>query len=153
MAAYSGEPILFHENDYYSFSFFSSFRVTFRGIDFDTREHAFQATKFLGRNARIAKLIMSAPSAYEAKKIARDFKEHRHPNWDEIKVGIFEEIQLCAVDQHEYIRATLLSTGKRRIIEDSPDPFWGWGKNRRGLNHAGKCTERVRAWLETRGSH
>lgn len=153
MPGYSGQPILFHENEFYSFSFFSAFRVTYRSIDFDTREQAFQAAKFLGHHYQIVELIMKARSAPECKKIAREFKAERDPDWDKKKVEVFEEIQLHAVDQHEYIRVTLLGTGKRRIIENSPDPFWGWGTDRRGLNQAGLATERVRARLETRGTH
>lgn len=149
----TGEPVLFFENDHYRLSLFSAFMVNYKGHECMTGEHAFQADKFFITNPRVAHMILAARSAHDAKRIAKEFKAERDPTWDNRKVDVYEEVQLLRADEHEIVRATLLATGERRLIENSPDPFWGWGKDRRGYNHAGKCLERVRTKLVTPRHH
>ena len=52
-----------------------------------------------------------------------------------------EEICRAKLEQHVFIQKRLRQTGGREIIEDSPaDSFWGWGRDRKGLNKLGKIT-------------
>lgn len=144
-----GEPILFYEPDCYMFSLFSAFAIFHGKNDFRTGEHYFQYDKFAAHRPDIAARILNARSPHDAKQIARAFREHRDPRWGDRRLAVYRQAQLLRADQHELIRAKLLSTGERRLIENSPDPFWGWGPgpHHRGLNHGGTELEAVRALL------
>ncbi len=137
------EKILFYEGQWYFLSNFSSFMVRWRGVDWITSEHAYQAAKF--DDPIIIEEIKNARSAYDAKVIARAYDHKKIPNWYEVRLGIMEEIVRVKLEQHSYIHRKLLETGDREIIEDSPtDSFWGRGPDWKGENHLGKI------WLNLR---
>ena len=143
--------VFFYEQDFYVLSNFSAFRVQWRGIDFDTSEHAYHWEKFRDQPPTwnsvglIAEQVRLAPSAHAAFKLAEICKPHRRPDWDDVKVEIMRGILKAKVDQHEYVRRKLLETGTRELVEDSwRDDFWGWGPNKDGKNMLG------RIWMEIR---
>lgn len=139
--------VLFYERDFYPLSNFSAFRLTWKGLDFDTSEHAYHWEKFTHR-PEIQAAIGAAESAHQAFKTAEHWKHYRRPDWDAVKVDIMREILRAKVAQHEYVRRKLLATGERELIEDSwRDSFWGWGPNRDGLNQLGKLWMEIRAEL------
>ena len=56
-----------------------------------------------------------------------------------------QEIVKCKLDQHDFIRETLISSGTKLIVEmNDNDPFWGWGSDHNGENHLGKI------WMDLR---
>ena len=141
------QQVFFYEQDFYVLSNFSAFRVQWKGIDFDTSEHAYHWEKF--RNAWNAAIVQAqvrrAPSAHAAFKLAELCKPLRRPDWNEVKVEIMRGILKAKVDQHEYVKRKLLETGTRELVEDSwRDDFWGWGPNKDGRNMLG------RIWMEIR---
>lgn len=148
--------VFFYEQEFYCLSNFSSFRLKWRGIDFDTSEHAYQWTKFNypGANnevGRIADSIFKARSAHDAFKIAERNKPLVYPAWDQIKIETMRQILIAKVEQHEYVRRKLLETGDRELIEDSwRDPFWGWGEGKKGQNVLGHLWMSVRDTLRPR---
>lgn len=153
-----GEPIptvdenvvCFYEREFYCFSNFSSFSVVFFGQRCMTSEHAYQAIKF-SRHPSIADLVVAAPSAHDAKKIAHQHKTQMHPDWNELKVPAMTQICRAKLAQHPYIQKKLLETGDRLIVEDSPtDSFWGWGPDRNGQNELGKIWMKLRSELRER---
>ena len=78
-------------------------------------------------------------------------EEHDWSDWDEVSVGIMEDICRHKLAQHAYVRAKLLQTGNRPLVEDSPyDAKWGWGPNRDGRNELGQVWMRLRAELLSR---
>jgi ribA/ribD-fused uncharacterized protein len=138
------QQVFFYEQEFYVLSNFSSFRLQWKGFDFDTSEAAYHWEKFLSK--RIQNEILMARSAHDAFKLAERYREHRRPNWDQIKVGIMHDIIRAKAEQHEYVRRKLLETGDRELIEDSwRDPFWGWGPDGKGLNMLGKLWMEIRA--------
>lgn len=140
--------VYFYEQDFYVLSNFSAFQLLWHGHVFPTSEHAYQWSKFVGEHGDsvVAFRIIRAPSAHEAFKIAERNKESRHPNWDDVKVGIMRDILRAKADQHEYVRRKVLATGDRTLIENSwRDDVWGWGPNRDGQNMLG------RLWMDVRG--
>jgi ribA/ribD-fused uncharacterized protein len=144
--------VLFYEQDFYVLSNFSSFTLEWKNRRFDTSEAAYHWEKFVGDPALMS-AIQYAPSAHEAFKIAERNKEHRRPDWDDVKVGIMRDILRAKADQHEYVRRKLLATGDRELIENSwRDDYWGWGPNRDGQNMLGKLWMQVRADLRA-GEH
>ena len=145
------QQVFFYEQDFYVLSNFSSFRVKWQGIDFDTSEHAYHWEKFRDHPdawsaaGSIAEQVRRAPSAHAAFKLAERCKPRRRPDWDDVKVEIMRGILKAKVDQHEYVRRKLLETGTRELVEDSwRDDFWGWGPNKDGKNMLG------RLWMEIR---
>jgi ribA/ribD-fused uncharacterized protein len=146
--------VFFYEQDFYVLSNFSSFRVRWLGIDFDTSEHAYHFCKFwqtMGGSTeqrRVRGLIMHARSAHDAFKLAEQYKHLRRPDWDAVKVDQMRDILRAKAKDHEYVRRKLLATGERELIEDSwRDDFWGWGPNRDGKNMLGMLWMEIRAEL------
>lgn len=148
--------ILFYGPEHYVLSNFSAFRLKWRGIDFDTSEHAYHFEKFgndsLGDSSEsyhyVQRLILSARSAHEAFKLAEAHRVERRTDWDQIKVDVMRRILRAKAAQHEYVRRKLLETGDRALIEDSwRDDYWGWGPNRDGQNMLGKLWMEIRAEL------
>ena len=143
------EMVCFYEQDFYVLSNFSSFKVQWKDIDFDTSEHAYHCEKFFTTVVGIAHDIQQARSAHEAFKIAERNKQYRRDDWDDVKVDIMRGILFAKAEQHEYVRRKLLATGKRLLVENSwRDDYWGWGLNRDGKNMLGKLWMEVRAALQ-----
>lgn len=143
----TSDAVYFYEQDHYYLSNFSSFRVLWKGMDFDTAEHAYHWEKF-PHDQFIQKDIRSARSAHDAFKIAEIYRKVRRSDWDEVKVDIMRCILCAKVSQHEYVRRKLLATGDRVLVENSwRDDYWGWGPNRDGRNMLGILWQQVRREL------
>ena len=139
-------PVLFYERRFYAFSNFSSFAVDWRGRVWMTSEHAFQAAKFL--DPELQDRVAEARSAHDAKKVARALEVERRLDWETVRLGVMEEILRAKLAQHPYVEKKLRETGTREIVEDSlTDAFWGWGPDRKGLNHLGKLWMKLRSEL------
>lgn len=140
------DKIFFYEGQWYFFSNFSSFMVHWRGVDWQTNEHAYQAAKFT--DLAIIEEIRSARSAHDALKIAHAHSNSEISNWDDIKLEIMEGIVRAKLAQHPYVQRKLLETGDAEIVENSPiDSFWGRGPDWQGENHLGKIWMKLRAEL------
>ena len=140
-----GKIIGFYEREYYCFSNFSSFSVKWKGKLWKTSEHAYQAAHFFKTAPLLADKIYRAMSAHEAFYLAKTNADKAPKNWEEIKIGIMEDIVRHKLKQNPYVMKKLIQTGKRKIFEDSPkDPFWGWGINRNGRNELGKIWMKMR---------
>ncbi|MEK9135367.1 MAG: NADAR family protein [Patescibacteria group bacterium] len=141
----SGKIIGFYEREFYCFSNFSSFAVKWRGRFWSTSEHAYQASRFMGKNPKLVEKIFKAKSADDAYRIAR---KNLVNNFDEYRgndLKNMEDIVRHKLQQNPYVMHKLLQTGKRKIIEDSPkDDFWGWGIKRNGRNELGKIWMKLR---------
>lgn len=147
--ATSGNPIGFYEREFYVFSNFSSFQVEWRGRVWPTSEHAYQAAHFFDTAPEFVEKIFNCRSAHDAFVFAKANGDKAPDNWEEIKVGIMEEICKQKLIQHKYVQRKLLQTGDLPLVEDSPkDACWGWGPNRDGRNELGKVWMRLRDWLK-----
>lgn len=136
--------VFFYEQDCYVLSNFSSFRLYWRGLDFDTSEAAYHWEKFVDHPA-LQKAILAARSAHAAFKTAEANKHLRRDDWDSVKTDIMRDILRAKVAQHAYVKRKLLETGDKELIENSfRDSTWGWGPNRDGQNLLGKL------WMEVR---
>ena len=147
------DSVFFYEQDFYVLSNFSSFKLYWRGLDFDTSEAAYHWEKFPGQPV-IQLAIKGARSAHEAFKIAEKHRESRRSDWDSVKVFIMLDILRSKAGQHEYVRRKLLETGNRRLVENSwRDDFWGWGSNRDGENMLGCLWMQVRSEIGEKAQH
>lgn len=144
------ERVCFYEQDFYVLSNFSSFTLRWKDHRFDTSEAAYHWEKFVDCDPEVQDMILEAPSAHAAFKIAESQRALRRHDWDAVKVDIMLDILRAKADQHEYVRRKLLATGDRELVENSwRDDFWGWGPDQRGQNMLGKLWMRVRAELRT----
>jgi ribA/ribD-fused uncharacterized protein len=146
----------FYEQDFYCLSNFSSFRLMWGGIDFDTLEHAYHFQKFrelfddsTNEQRRIRGAIMHARSAHDAFKLAEVNRQHQRSDWNAVKVDVMQQLIRAKVKQHAYVHRKLLDTGTRILIENSwRDDFWGWGPQRDGQNMLGRCWMALRSELQ-----
>ena len=139
--------VFFYENEFYPLSNFAAFRLDWRGIVFDTSEHAYHWMKFPNHLA-VRSCILNARSAHEAFKIAEQYRELGRSDWEVVRVHVMRAILLAKVEQHAYVKCKLLETGDREIVEDSwRDAFWGIGEDGKGENIMGRLWMEVRAKL------
>lgn len=137
------DAILFYEGEYYMFSNFAAFAVTYNGRVWMTSEHAYQAAKF--DDESVVTLIHQALSAHDSKKVAHTYLSKVRENWENVKITVMEDIVRAKIAQHPYIREKLLATGNRQIIEDShKDAFGGRGIDYKGRNELGEVWMRIR---------
>ena len=126
------------------FHFLSNFHpayVLYEGVVWPTSEHAFQAMKTDNEDQRLN--IAMIPSPGEAKKYARSLT--RRVDWDDVKVGIMEDIVRCKFAQNAELRTKLLHTQDLEIIEGNTwgDTFWGVCDGV-GENNLGKILMKIR---------
>ena len=131
------------------FHFLSNFHkapIMYKGIAYPTSEHAYQAAKCLSDNSRLNISIMKTPG--ETKKYGRTVS--LRPDWQEVKVGIMEEIVLAKFWQNPGLRMKLLLTEDIFLEEGNTwgDTFWGTCGGV-GENHLGKILMKVRERLNT----
>jgi len=146
----TGDVVGCYEREFYVFSNFSSFQVEWRGRLWPTSEHAYQAAHFFETDPGFAERIREMRSAHEAYKFAKTNALKVLKNWEDVKLGIMEDICRHKLLQHPYVREQLLATEDVLIVEDSPvDSFWGWGADRQGRNELGKVWMKLRAELRS----
>ncbi|RAO20684.1 N-glycosidase [Micromonospora noduli] len=131
---------------------------------FATAEHYMmwrKATLFGDR--AMAKQILAAPHPHAAKVLGGRVAGFDQQTWSEHRFAIVVAGNLAKFDQHPALRAFLLATGLRVLVEASPvDRIWGIGLNRddpaagdpacwRGLNLLGFALMQVREALEDQG--
>ncbi len=126
------------------FAFLSNFHyamVSFDGATYPTVEHAFQAAKTDDAEERRAIRECSSPN--QAKRMGKRVK--LRADWETVKIGIMESLVLQKFTNHPELRAALLATGERRLVEGNTwgDVFWGMCRGR-GKNHLGRILMRVR---------
>lgn len=87
------------------------------------------------------------PSA--AKKLGR--RVQLRPDWEDVKVGIMEEIVRAKFTQNEVLKWRLIATGEAYLEEGNTwhDTCWGVdSKTGEGQNHLGRILMKVREELK-----
>ena len=125
------------------FSNFFETPIAIWGINFKSSEHAFQYKKCMiaGNNAT-ATNVLKASTPLNAKRMGDSIATN--PRWHDIKQGTMLEILKAKSRQCPRFRQELLQSGDRKLIEDTPDSFWGRGRNGQGLNILGKLLSMLR---------
>lgn len=130
---------------------------TLDGVAYPTAEHYMMAEKArLFGDQEILERILAAPEPSQAKALGRKIRGFQGGIWDERRLAIVVEGNLAKFSQHADLRAYLLSTAPRRLVEASPvDRVWGIGlaaddprardpEQWQGLNLLGEALMRVR---------
>ncbi|MDL2143964.1 NADAR family protein [Flavobacterium tructae] len=105
----------------------SSFKVN--GMTYKTAEHWMMAKKAeLFNDNEVLDKIIKANSPAEAKKLGRQVKNYDDAIWLENRFEIVKEGNYHKFSQNPDLKAFLLNTDERVIVEASPvDPIWGIG--------------------------
>ena len=114
-----------------------------------TTESYYQAMKFMGTDLEttVTEEIRLAPTPSQAKKIAYRYDKTRiRSDWDDVKDKVMLECVRAKFMQNETLEQKLLDTIGSHLLEDSPDAYWGGGKDpsKTGLNKLGRILEQVR---------
>ncbi len=133
---------------YAELSNFAAYGFEEDGVFWPTVEHYFQAQKFPGpENAEIRERIRRAASPKQAKSLGRSRKYPIRPGWDNVREDVMRHALRRKFENPE-LRALLLGTGDRPLIESSPsDTYWGAGRSGRGRNRLGHLLMELRAEL------
>ena len=139
------EEIRQFRGDRYFLSNFYPVQVEFDGAVYQSSEAAFQAQKTTDPTLR-AQFV--GISANEAKKLGRQVE--LRPDWNEVKVGLMEQIVRAKFPQNEDLAMLLLATGDSTLVEGNAwnDVFWGVSLSTgRGENHLGRILMKIREEL------
>jgi len=131
------------------------------GVRYATAEHYMMAGKarLFGDEAALER-ILRAPSPDAAKKLGRTVQGFDEQRWNEQRFELVVAGNAAKFGQHQDLRAFLLATGTRILVEASPvDRIWGIGLSRDdpraerpqdwcGLNLLGFALMAVRQQLE-----
>lgn len=136
----------FHEEQYRFLSNFFEAPVEYGGLTYGSSEAAFQAQKCMTQEE---KLPFTECGPGKSKGMGR--RVPLRPDWEEVKVGIMEEIVRAKFAQNPELAKMLLATGDKVLVEGN---HWGdtcWGVDTRtgkGENHLGRILMKVREELK-----
>ena len=104
--------------------------VSMGPLTFSSSEHAYQFRACEEHlRADLAEMVLKARTPGEAKRIASQIKdEDPNVNWHVIKYDVMRDVLMAKINSNQEIKAYLMSTGDRLLVEASPsDSFWGSG--------------------------
>ncbi|MBQ7916131.1 MAG: NADAR family protein [Firmicutes bacterium] len=128
--------------EYYFLSNFYEAPVQYGQWTYRNNEAAFQAQKCMTEGEK--EQFTQLPSN-KAKHLGR--RVQLRPDWEEVKVGIMEEVVRAKFSQNPELKEQLLATGETELIEGNTwnDTFWGVSaRSGRGQNHLGKILMKIR---------
>ncbi|WP_290863435.1 NADAR family protein [Hamadaea sp.] len=99
------------------------------GRAYATAEHwmMWSKAKLFGDD-EIAEKVLDASTPGEAKKLGREVLDFDQQTWDDNRYAIVVAGSAAKFRQHDDLRAYLLGTGERVLVEASPlDRIWGIG--------------------------
>ena len=80
----------------------------------------FQALKFVTTSPELAEQIRTQPSSRAARAEAGFHRAQQRADWFEVNIEVMDMVLHAKFTQHDDLRAKLLGTGDRELIEDSP---------------------------------
>jgi len=142
------EPITRFDGRYRWLSNFWACFVTFDGREYQSTEAAYQAAKTID-------LSLRAPfeSYFASKAKEEGGKLPLRADWEDVKLGIMEDLNRQKFANNAELRARLLDTGDADLVETNTwgDTFWGRDHNTgEGENHLGRILMRIRDELRPR---
>lgn len=131
---------------YFFLSNFYEAPVEYGGLRYLNNEAAFQAQKCLTEEEKLA---FTELPPNKAKRLGRQVT--LRSDWEQVKVGIMEEIVRAKFTQNDDLRSRLLATGDAELVEGNNwnDTFWGVHLSTgKGENHLGQILMKVRSELQ-----
>lgn len=127
-------------------NFYAPAEVVLDGVMYPTVEDAYQAAKTYNLSDR--KRIEFVASPGQAKSLGRKLK--LRPDWEQVKLGIMENLVMQKFSSNPYLKRLLLVTDEDYLQAGNTwgDRFWGVDlKCKIGENHLGRILMRVRGKL------
>lgn len=137
------------KNEYEFLSNFHEAELVYNGTEFPTSEHAFQAMKARDE-AELYQEIAAADEPNEAKELGK--KPSLPENWGDEKKYIMLEIVTAKFAQNPELRAQLLGTEEKFLVELNwwGDDYWGAdSQSGEGKNMLGRILMEVRSSLQS----
>jgi len=121
-------------------------RIHAFGMEFNTVEHAYQASKATDRKEQ--RLIQMQPTPGAAMRVGRRVR-HTRPDWDQVKLGVMKQYVLEKFRDNPELRKLLIDTGNAYLEETNTwgDKFWGVSGGV-GANNLGKVLMTVRSIVD-----
>lgn len=98
------EVIGFYPREFYPLDNFSSSKVEWNGYLYSSLEEAYQAASFIGSSEELVEKVKHSHSADEAQRIAYANRDKQRKDWNEVKVGIMEELLRLKIEQNPYVK-------------------------------------------------
>jgi hypothetical protein len=121
--AVPGWPVTQFRDEFRFLSNFFVRPVDYEGVTYPSNEHAYQAAKTTDWVLRLA--IAALPTPGEAKRRGRSLP--LRPDWENVKHAVMLQVTLAKYLLHADLRAALLGTGDRLLIEGNTWGDWEWG--------------------------
>ena len=141
-----GDPVFIDSTNgrFGELSNFSLYPVFEDGVIWRTSEHLYQSRKFASVDIRNS--IRQAATPHKAKETAHAASEQVLLDWEVLRLTVMYSTVRLKLSQNPEVRESLLSTGRREIIEVSrEDTFWGRNAEGCGDNGFGKILMLLRA--------
>ena len=117
----------------YSNFFQCSFRVN--NILYNSAEQYIQSEKAaIFDDDYLHSRIMAEDNPYKIKKLGNKVCNFSSSVWNKERKRVARKAVMSKFSQNSALRATLLGSGKKKLVESSTDPFWGTGLHLRDRN-------------------
>lgn len=150
-------PITEFRQEYRFLSNFWPCQVQYSPHWYPSVEHAYQAAKCADYSDAVG--IRNAASAGLAKRMGKEveLQSRARPDWQQIKMQVMADLLWQKFVLNDELRARLVATGDRPLIEGNThgDTFWGQSRGA-GHNHLGNLLMHLRAvgrYLEEYSEH
>ena len=129
---------------YKEFSNFHKAKMLLDGKEWPTVEHYFQAQKF-SSNPEYQETIRAAATPVKAKTLGSSKEYPIRNDWDTYREDIMKKALKAKFEQNTNLKQLLTSTEGKALVEDTTDPYWGQGRNKKGKNRLGLLLMELRA--------
>eukprot|EP00930_Biecheleria_cincta_P102327 TRINITY_DN94029_c0_g1_i1.p1 TRINITY_DN94029_c0_g1~~TRINITY_DN94029_c0_g1_i1.p1 ORF type:complete len:382 (+),score=73.60 TRINITY_DN94029_c0_g1_i1:176-1321(+) len=140
--------VTFYNSKSYGFSNFSDYPVQVNSVMYRTGEHAWQCLKYETSSPDLAAKIRDAPTVDDAHTISNtDGRDKQRGDWDDVKLEVLLSILRAKFSQHDALKAELLATGHKLIVNIDTDKWAGMsaaGGIPTGQNNVGKALMKIR---------
>ena len=92
--------------------------------------------------------IRAAPTVQDAQQIANRSNAFRQ-DWATLQYFFGLKVVNAKFKDNEGLKHSLVATGKRKLVYENSDPFWGTGPDGQGQNKLGEVLENVRKRMKT----
>ena len=143
----SKNPITQFSGQYQFLSNFYDCVIQYKGMEYPSVEHAFQASKASDATERFWVKQSETPGI--AKRRGRKIKSLR-PDWEDVKFQLMEDLIRIKFITHPDLKQKLIDTEDAELIEGNTwgDSVWGIPLGGYGHNHLGKILMKVRDELK-----
>jgi ribA/ribD-fused uncharacterized protein len=129
---------------YKEFSNFYKAKMLLDGKEWPTVEHYFQAQKF-SSSPEYQETIRAAATPVKAKSLGASKEYPIRNDWDTYREEVMKKALKAKFEQNVDLKQLLTSTEGKALAEDTTDPYWGQGRNKKGKNRLGLLLMELRS--------